>query len=157
MVGGAMNTVEYTKAYTELNCLLSIMPKTYIEKIPLKLRTLIKSSSDEKYSIDISKVKRINEYDFSPKTKSLIAVLKYNYWSTGENEKRNLSRKFNENEKKYQEELSEKYNADNLFKSKKEETIIENTVETAMIIHQDLPLYKRIFIKIKEFFSINRK
>lgn len=45
----------------------------------------------------------------------MIAVLDLNYWCKDEEEKLKLKKKFGENELKYQEELKEKYNVDNLF------------------------------------------
>ena len=120
------NNVSYVKAYTEVNCLLEHMPQSYIDKLPKKLIELIQKQSNEQYNINIDTNKSLIEQNFSKKTKDLIAILKYNYWSTDE-EKQQLKQIFYANENKYQEELREKYNPDNIFKNnKKEEIIIEN-------------------------------
>lgn len=87
------NNTNYIKAYTEVNCLLEYLPQSYIEKLPKKLIELIKKQSDEKFNIDIDTNKTLSEQDFSKKTKDLIAVIKYNFWSTDE-ERRQLKKYF---------------------------------------------------------------
>lgn len=103
-------------------------------------------SADRKYLIDIDTDKSINAQNISEKTKKVLAVLYYNYWSN-EAEKRDIIEHFNENEKKYQEELRIKYNPDNLFNNKitKEEKI-ENS--TSMMEYKE-----SIFSKIKNWFK----
>ncbi len=118
--------INYTRAYTEVNCLLNYLPQSYIDKLPKKLIQLIQNQSSKQYNIDIDTNKSLLDQNFSKETRDLIAVLKYNYWST-EEEKKHLEEIFYNNENKYQEELREKYNLDNLFKEKKEEAVIENT------------------------------
>ena len=101
----------YTKAYTEVNCLLQYLPQSYLDKLPKKLMELIRDQSDTQYNIYIDTNKSLLEQNFSDKAIALIAVLKYNYWSTDE-EKQQLEKIFYENENTYQEELLEKYNPD---------------------------------------------
>ena len=80
----------------------------------------------------------------------MIALLHLNYWCEDENEKERLNEIFNENEKKYQDELREKYNPDNLFKNKKykeEQLSEEQTNSVAMVEYKET-----IFRKLKEWF-----
>ena len=111
------NNINYIKAYTEVNCLLEYLPQSYIDKLPKKLIELIQNQSNEQYNINIDTNKSLLEQNFSKKAKDLIAVIKYNYWSTNE-EKQQLQQIFYDNENKYQKELSEKYDLDNIFKKK---------------------------------------
>ena len=119
------DNVSYIKACTEVNCLLDYLPQSYIDKLPKKLIELIQNQSSEKYNIDIDTNKSLLDQNFSKKTKDLIAVIKYNYWSTDEERKR-LKEIFYDNENKYQKELREKYNPDNIFKNKQEKIEVEN-------------------------------
>lgn len=132
--------------YTEIYCLLKYFPNSFIEKLPNKLLEIVSLSADRKYLIDIDTDKSINAQNISEKTKKVLAVLYYNYWSN-EAEKRDIIEHFNENEKKYQEELRIKYNPDNLFNNKitKEEKI-ENS--TSMMEYKE-----SIFSKIKNWFK----
>ena len=142
------NNINYIKAYTEVNCLLEYLPQSYIDKLPKKLIELIQNQSNEQYNINIDTNKSLLEQNFSKKAKDLIAVIKYNYWSTDE-EKQQLQQIFYDNENKYQKELSEKYDLDNIFKkkeSKMEMPQIENNVQ--MVVYKE-NIFIRIFNKLK--------
>lgn len=140
------NNTNYIKAYTEVNCLLEYLPQSYNDKLPKKLVELIKKQSDEQFNINIDTNKSLLEQDFSKKTKDLIAVIKYNYWST-EEEKQQLKNKFYENEEKYQKELLEKYNPNNLFK-KKEPDIDGAETNLQMVVYKE-NMFTRFFNKIR--------
>lgn len=142
------NNINYIKAYTEVNCLLEYLPQSYIDKLPKKLIELIQNQSNEQYNINIDTNKSLLEQNFSKKAKDLIAVIKYNYWSTNE-EKQQLQQIFYDNENKYQKELSEKYDLNNIFKekeSKMEMPKIENNVQ--MVVYKE-NIFIRIFNKLK--------
>lgn len=142
------NNINYIKAYTEVNCLLEYLPQSYIDKLPKKLIELIQNQSNKQYNINIDTNKSLLEQNFSKKAKDLIAVIKYNYWSTNE-EKQQLQQIFYDNENKYQKELSEKYDLNNIFKkkeSKMEMPQIENNVQ--MVVYKE-NIFIRIFNKIK--------
>jgi len=137
----------YTKAYTEVNCLLQYLPQSYLDKLPKKLMELIRDQSDTQYNIYIDTNKSLLEQNFSDKAIALIAVLKYNYWSTDE-EKQQLEKIFYENENTYQEELLEKYNPDNIFKKKKTENIDTNL----QMVEYKENVFIQFFNKIKNLF-----
>lgn len=137
---------ETIQTYTEIGCLLKYFPNSFIEKLPNKLLEIINSKADRKYIIDIDTNKSINEQNISNKTKIILAVLTYNYWSN-EKQKDIIRKKLYDNEEIYQRKLSEKYNPDALFKNKatKIETV-ENSV--AMLEYKE-----SIFTKIKNWFK----
>lgn len=137
---------ETIQTYTEIGCLLKYFPNSFIEKLPNKLLEIISSKADRKYIIDIDTNKSINEQNISNKTKMILAVLTYNYWSN-EKQKDIIRKKLYDNEEIYQRKLSEKYNPDALFKNKatKIETV-ENSV--AMLEYKE-----SIFTKIKNWFK----
>lgn len=137
----------YTKAYTEVNCLLQYLPQSCLDKLPKKLMELICDQSDTQYNIYIDTNKSLLEQNFSDKAIALIAVLKYNYWSTDE-EKQQLEKIFYENENAYQEELVEEYNPDNIFKKKKTENIDTNL----QIVEYKENVFIQFFNKIKNLF-----
>lgn len=59
-------------------------------------------------------------------------MLNLQYWCKYENEKERLKSVYAENERKYQDELREKYNPDNLFKNK-QRVVEEKFEKTAMV------------------------
>lgn len=73
-------------------------------------------------------------------------MLNLQYWCKDENEKKRLKRVYAENERKYQDELREKYNPDNLFKNK-QRVVEEKFEETAMVEYKE----DTFWIKIKRF------
>ena len=73
-------------------------------------------------------------------------MLNLQYWCKDEKEKERLKNVYADNERKYQEELREKYNPDNLFKNK-QRAVEEKIEETAMIEYKEISL----FTKIKKF------
>ena len=153
------NDIKYIKAYTEFNFLLEYLPQIYIDKLPKKLIELISKQADDQFNIKINPNKSILEQNLSKETKDLIAVLKYNYWST-DKEKEKLKHVFLENEKKYQEYLENQYNFNNLFKKKtvneanlKEE--INNKKENNFPIKfKQENLYRRIINLVKRIFHM---
>lgn len=143
MIGTKEETIQI---YTEIGCLLKYFPNSFIEKLPNKLLEIINSKADRKYLIDVDADKSINEQNISNKTKMILAVLTYNYWSN-EKQKDIIRKKLYDNEEIYQRKLTEKYNTNNLFKNNetKVETI-ENFV--AMVEYKE-----SIFTKIKNWFK----
>lgn len=149
------NNINYIRAYTEVNCLLEYLPQSYIDKLPKELIELIKKQSDEQFNINIDTNKSLLEQEFSKRTKDLIAVIKYNYWSTNE-ERKQLKNIFYENENKYKKELLEKYNPNDIFKKKGAKVDVTEPIDS----NSQIVLYKEnIFIKflnkIKKLFRKN--
>ena len=144
------------QAFSEVKCILDFLPIIYTEKIPKKLLNIIDSLYEERFKININPDIELKNQNFAEDTKNIIAVLKYNYWCKDEQEKENLAKMFNENEEKYQEKLREKYNPDDIFKSrkqenKKEENIVQN--ERALVEYKE-SVFKRVINKIKSIFNV---
>ena len=130
---------------SELCCLLNYFPDTYMYRLPEKLLILIRQNSNSKYFVDVDTTKPLNEQKIIKETKDALIVLKYNYWSNNE-EKSSIIARLNENEKKYEEMLREKYNSDNLFKNKSPKIEVEDT-PVAMVEYKE-----SFFTRIKNFF-----
>ena len=79
-----------------------------------------------------------------------MSVLKYNYWST-EEEKEQIRQKLSQNEIAFQKELSEKYNTDNLFKTRTKE--IETKEETVAMVEYKESIFTKLFNFIKSIFG----
>ena len=147
------NNIEYIQANTEIKCLLKYFPINYIKKLPTKLLEMIYKNSDDKYNIEIDLRKDLKNQNISKKTKDMLAVLTYNYWSS-EAEKKDIIKRLNENEKNYQEELREKYNPDNVFRNRKQSiSNDENICSTVAMVEHKESIFKRIIEKIKSIFA----
>jgi len=132
------------KTLSEIYCLLNYFPKMYVDKIPPKLLNLISHFSNSKYYIDVDTERPLEKQNISEETRNMLIVFKYNYWSN-EDEKQAIIKQLNENENKYQQELREQYNPDNLFKNKDIKAEI-NEESVAMVEYKE-----SIFTKIKNW------
>ena len=153
-----MVTKEFAEASAEINEILKYLPEEYINKIPSKLRDFFEKVEDKEYIANIDPYKTLDKQDLKPKTQTLLTILYREYWCN-EEEKTELDKILMENDKKYEAELREKYNPDNIFKNKhvteiSEEEILENTNNLPAEIKESLfkkviNFFKRIF-KSKE-------
>lgn len=146
-----MITNEFAEAATEITEILSYLPNEYIQKIPKKLRDFFEKVKSNNYISKINPYKPLEKQDIKPKTKTLLVILYRNYWCD-EEEKERIDRLLIENDRKYEKELREKYNPDNLFKNRNHKT---DTVNDTL----DMIEYKESFLtkfinKFKSVFHI---
>ena len=144
---------DLTKAYAEVDKILSFMETQYVEKIPRKLREVFKNEKIQDYNPNIDPKIPLDEQNLQKKTFSILAMLNLNYWCEDEKEKQELIAIYAEKDRKKEEELREKYNTDNLFKKKEKEEIFEEPQEsTALIEYKEEKFFKRLINKIMSFF-----
>ena len=149
------SSIRYSNAMAEVLHYLKGIRQEDIDKIPKKLIEFFKDNSSKDYECKFDYNKPLKELKLQEETKGLIAMICLNYWCETEEQKKNFIAKLNENEKKYQEELREKYNPDNIFKKQeinKEE--IQQPAKSQAIIVYKKPLYKKILDNIKNIFRL---
>ena len=141
-----MLSVNTRQAYTEIDNFIELLDEYNRNKVPKKLREYFKKEKDNTYTKTINPNIPIKKQSLKEETLALIAMLNLQYWCEDENEKEKLKNIYNENEIRYQEELKEKYNPDNLFKNK-----IKTNVEGIEHEQTDMVQYRKenIFSKIK--------
>ncbi len=113
----SMITKEFIEGAKELNAILEYAPNEYVEKIPKKLREFFKEIESKEYEPKIDPNLELDKQELLPKTKDLITVIYRNYWCTKE-EREELDKILIENDRKYEKELREKYNPDDIFKNR---------------------------------------
>lgn len=154
-----MTNTRTKEVYSEVNSFLNLLLEEDRIKIPLKLRKLINDERLKDYNPQYSFEKPIDEQEISDEALAMIALLHINYWCNDNEEKERINNILKNNEDKYQAELREKYNLDNLFKKQKSEILnLENntiTEETAIIEYKEKNFLKKIFDKIKHLFKKN--
>lgn len=134
-------------AYSEVYAILNLMNPKYINKIPSRLKLIIKEEMDKEYKPEIKYDIPLTEQKLNKKTFTILAMLNLNYWCETQEHKNELIKLYANNDKIKEEELREKYNPDNLFKNK--ETKIETVENTVAMVE-----YKEsIFTKIKNWFK----
>lgn len=140
---------DYREALTEVFDIINNSEQEIKNKIPKKLLEFLKDNIKKDYIVDID----YNDDDWDKKikqdTKEILALIYRDYLVTPE-ERENLILEENEEEKRIETELREKYNPDNIFKKSKH--IEEQKEETSLIAAEDI-WYKRFINKILNFFK----
>jgi len=119
---------EQAYAYAELLEVLELMDQEYVKKVPKKLMNIFKTYADGEYEKHIDVGVPLEEQELHEKTTALLAMLLLNYWCENEEEKQSLLEVYKENERKYQEELKEKYNPENIFNNNVREESVGDPV-----------------------------
>ena len=153
-----MVTKEFAEASAEINEIFKYLPKEEVEKIPSKLREFFKEVSSKDYVTNINPNMPLDKQQIKEKTKDIIALIYKNYWCS-EEERKELDQKLIENDKKFEEELREKYNPDNIFKNnvtttkKEEPKIKEEKIEQSLVVQDTEKWYQRFLNMIKRLFE----
>ena len=136
------------QAYSEIDEFLDLITEEEKNQIPIKLRDFFKKEKDQEYHKGIDPNIPIKDQNLKSETLALIALLNLQYWCKDEDEKKRLTQIYADNEKKYQDEMREKYNPDNIFKNKKEKINNENN----QIVQYKESFIKKLITKFVKFF-----
>ena len=146
-------TLEYRQSLKEVNTILEFMGIEYINKLPEKLNKFIKENMDNTYISNINVNTPIDKQELKNDTKILLSLIYRNYWCSQE-KKEELLEEDRILKNKYENELREKYNPENIFKDKKQNVVNEEVVNNsvAMTVYKET-IFKRIINKIKMLFK----
>lgn len=138
--------MENMLAYAEIDEILNLLEDDYREKVPKKVRDFFKEEKMKDYHPKIDIEKPLIEQNLKRETMVLLAILNLNYWCENEKEKQRFLNELDKNEEE-KKELEEKYNPDNLFKKKQD----ESTENNLQIIEYKKPNFIQILLtKIKK-------
>lgn len=145
------------QAYSEVYEIINLLDESDKIKIPLKLRNYFEMERDKEYNKKIDSNIPLKTQSLKRETLSILAMLNLNYLCTDNKEKERLKKRYIENEKIYQKELREKYNADNLFKNEnkaeKEEKIEELAKEQQALAIKKTGFFQKIINFFKNIFK----
>ena len=160
-------------AYAEVLEIISLMEDDYVNRIPKKLLDIFETNKSLDYTKHLDPNISLEEQTISDKASALLGMLMINYWCDSEEQKQTLINAYKENERKYQEDLKEKYNPDNIFKNNnqitdvtssttseiKSEVVTDfNTQVSLPMDYTSFPWYKKVFTKIRLFvYSLFKK
>ena len=142
----------YAEASVEVLDILEHMNTNDLARVSNKFIDFLKENASKNYICNLDYSKKLNDMELKEETRGLLALMYEKYWCP-EEEKEELKKKFYENEKKYQEELREKYNPDNIF-SKKQGNAIETENNQMQLIEYKESVFRKILNKIREFLKI---
>ena len=139
--------------YSEVYGILNILGKNYIEKLPSNLYNMIKQEKANEYNPQYDSSIALEQQNIKRESLSMIALFHLNYWCDSQDEKNKLKELFENNEIKYQTELREKYNSDNLFKNRQK--LVQNDYakeNTKAMVKYKESIFRRIINEIKRVF-----
>ena len=152
--------------------ILKYFDDDFVSKIPSKFLEHLKSIAEtSQIIVNIDKQKTLEEQEISEDCKDLIALIYYNYVAD-EKDKEEILKCWVENDKKYQNELNEKYNANDIFNNinnmsennkqsdfseKTEQSVFpeENKQSNLPQVIEKHSFIKSIWQKIKKLFNRN--
>jgi len=140
---------DLSKAYSEVYSILNFVDEYYVSKISSKFIEYMYRKKDDNYTPNIDMSIPLEEQELQEDTANILAMIKYNYWCETAEEKQELMDILNKNEEKYQAEIKEKYNPDNLFKKTEK-------VENMQLVEYKESILTRIINKIKNIFKIGK-
>jgi len=145
-----MEKITKDKAYSEVYSILNLLGKDYIDKLPNDLYKMIKENRNMEYfpvydlSIDI------NEQNISEQALAMLTLLNLKCWSD-EDEKKEIQREIDKNEKEFQEKNEKLY--DLSFLKEKKAEIIDNSLEEKNLIEQKANIFVTIINRLKKLFK----
>ena len=140
---------KYKKSLSEVYEILKLMPESILNKIPQKLKDIIKNERDIEYKIIVKEP--LNIEDFQYETIVLLGMI-YRDFLCDENEKNILKQREIDLANQYDEEIRKMYNPDDLFIRRKKAT--RGKSESLPIkVEEDRKWFKKIFELVKGVFK----
>ncbi len=141
--------------YEEVYEILGLMDKMAVMKIPEETLKFIKEKRNPGYKTKIDKNDIFNEQNVSKEAIDLLCYFDYHYW-IDENKKREVDRIHKLKIQKIENEKTKKYNPDDIFKCKQNNSndiILRGQEEKIeMIDYKEQKWYKKLFAKILKIF-----
>lgn len=153
------------ETYAELDEFIELLDDSDKNKIPNSVRDFFKNEKDKNYKKHIDRNTPIDKQNLKEETLALIALLYLRYICDNEEEKSRLEKIYAENEKKYREELKEKYDSEKALERKNEqkdnvnevdghkETIDNAQSESNALMEHKESIFRKIINKLKKFFK----
>ena len=151
----------YEIALTEVDEILNFTDTELVNKIPVAFRKFIEKNKNKDYRPNITPGIPISEQVIKKETKAILSLIFRSYWAT-EEEKKELEKNDKityvmlkaETEIKFPKSNSSNYNLDE-YSLEHEKTEDKETNENMQLISiEDMPWYKKIFIKLLKIFKL---
>lgn len=118
--------IVYKQAFAEVLEVLKNTKQSIVEKIPEKFIIFLQENKDNNYVAKIDFSKSNWEEDIKKEAQAILALI-YRDYIVSEEKRTELLKEEQEEQIRIEKEIREKYNPDNIFNNKKEETMAENT------------------------------
>lgn len=143
-----MTNVELKNTLFEVSVILKNIDKNLSNRIPERLKEYIEANKSQNHNFMYDYDKSLSEQRMLKTTEKYLTMLFLRYWCTNE-EKTQVLDAMKRNEEKYQKEIKEKYNPNNLFKKSNVENIKK---EVALVEVKEEKWYQKILTFFRKFF-----
>ena len=140
-----MVNLEYANAYSEVLEILKHISQEDYNKIPKEKIIFFQTNYNKEYNFTYDMNKTLDEQNVSKKAKTIIAILFRDYWAT-DIQREKIKAKEEYDRQIREQEVSDKYNTDTIFKNDSIETEILD--ENNKIVLYKESLIKKIINKI---------
>ena len=145
-----MVSTGYSEAFVEVLAILDNTPREEKKGIPQKFIDFLKENASQTYKVTFDKNKEIKDLNLKKETKGVLSVIYYNYLCP-QDKKQDYIDLLNNNQIKFDEEIREKYNPDNIFNNTTVPSHEPVKEEVAMTEYKE-SLITKIINKIKAIF-----
>lgn len=159
MVTTLTNENEIKKALVEVKGIIEKLSKKEYSKIPDNIKSYIENNKDNDYLWEYDEEKKLEEQTLNEYTLPILAYINTEFLLNSE-QKEYMNNLYENNDKKIENELHEKYNPDDIFKNKKQQDIeTKNTEKTNNSTYQMVEYKENIFSRFLTFIKgiFNRK
>lgn len=143
-----MENIEYSNSLYQISEILKCTDPKLRARIPKKIISYFENNKAKECNWNINKALPLEKQELLPETKQILTLL-YRDYICDDKERIKLEKVLNDNEIKYQNELREKYNPDNIFKDNKK---ISTQNYNKDLINHKKSLLSRIIDKFKLIF-----
>ena len=145
-------SINTRNAYAEVDNFIECLDLYHKNKVPDDIREYFKKEKNKNYNKMIDINQPIKNQNLIDETLAIIAMLNLKYWCDDEEEKKRLMTIYSENEKKYQNELNEKYDIERVFKERNSKKELNFQDERVLDIKRE-GLFFRLKNRILNFFK----
>ncbi len=142
----------YREAFVEISEIFKLMPNIMLDKIPNKFKQIIENEKSTTYT---SNIKEPLEQCILKEETIIVLSLIYRDFLCDKEEKARFRYRDAQKIKEVEDKLREKYNSDNIFKNRNNNSVEKNvnTVEETSITVIEKKWYKKLFSIIKKLFK----
>ena len=148
-----MEDIEYSNSLYQVNEILKYMLPNLKARIPKRIISYFENNKSKNYSWSIDKSLPLESQDLLTPTKEILTLL-YRDYICDDIERIKIQKTLSENDIKYQKELKEKYDIDNIFKNKQKNIKVteKGTQDTTSMSTCRESFFSKIIGKIKLIF-----
>ena len=143
----------YPKAYKEVIEILKYVPEESVNKIPQTMLDTFKTKMDKDYNFIVDINKTFEEQELLAETKAIFANIFRDYWATPYQKER-IEAKERYDRKQIEKLKQEKYNPNNIFKTREMQINDKNINNLPMEVKKE-KFYQKIISWMKKIFNIN--